>query len=178
MKFEETVLPGCFVIQPKIFSDHRGLFVKTFHADIFAEHGIRLELGENIFSISKKDVVRGMHFQVPPCAHAKLVTCVSGAVLDVVVDLRKASPTFGQYAACELNSESRKVLYVPVGLAHGFLSLRDDSVVVYQASCVYAPEADRTLHWGSFGFPWPVAQPLLSDKDRNAPAMAHFHSPF
>jgi len=178
MNIAETPLKECFLIQPRVFRDHRGGFVKIYHANIFTKHGIRFELGETFYTVSQKNVLRGMHFQTPPHSQSKLVTCVSGAVMDVVVDLRSASPTYGKYYSCELNSDTCKTLFVPIGFAHGFLSLQDHSVIVYQTSSVHALEADETIRWNSFEFPWGISNPILSEKDRNAVPLSAYHSPF
>jgi dTDP-4-dehydrorhamnose 3,5-epimerase len=174
----DTALPGLKVLQPRIFKDARGDFVKTYHAGLFRELGLPFAPAEEFFSVSRKDVVRGMHFQTPPHAHAKLVYCVAGRVLDVVVDLRRDSPTRGQYVSRELSAENREMFFIPEGFAHGFLSLEDDTVMVYQTSTVHAPEADAGIHWRSVGFAWPIANPVVSERDEAFPTLAGFDSPF
>ena len=173
-----TTLPGLLVLQPRIFSDARGSFVKTFHAGFFRQLGVDFQPAEEFFSVSHKNVVRGMHFQLPPDAHAKLVYCVTGEVLDVVVDLRKSSPTFGRAASRKLSASNREMFYIPVGVAHGFLALEDNTVMVYQTSTVHAPASDAGIHWNSIGFDWPVTKPVLSERDQNFPKLAEFNSPF
>ncbi len=173
-----TTLPGVRVLQPRVFSDARGSFVKTYHVDTFRELGIEFAPREEFFSVSARDVVRGMHFQLPPAAHDKLVYCVAGAVLDVVVDLRKDSPTRGQHFTRELSESNREMLFIPIGFAHGFLALADRAVMVYQTSTVHAPTQDAGILWNSFGFHWPVEHPILSARDRQFPALAEFGSPF
>jgi len=173
-----TELDGVRVIRPRIFEDGRGSFVKTFHAAAFREANLAFEPQEEFFSTSAKNVLRGMHFQVPPAAHAKLAYCIAGRALDVVLDLRKQSPTFGRSHARELNDKNREILFVPVGCAHGFLALEDGTTMVYQTSTVHAPAQDAGVRWDSFGFKWPVRDPILSDRDRKFPALADFPSPF
>jgi dTDP-4-dehydrorhamnose 3,5-epimerase len=178
MELVPTELPGLKLIRPKIFQDARGSFVKTFHADFFREHGIAFEPREEFFSTSAKDVLRGMHFQLPPVAHAKLVYCIAGRVLDVVLDLRKNSPTFGSSCARELNAASREMFFIPVGFAHGFLALGDGATMVYQTSTVHSPAHDAGVSWDSFGFDWPVKTPILSERDKIFPPWHGFEPPF
>ncbi len=171
--------PGTFVLQPKVFEDARGDFVKTYHAGLFRELGIAFTPAEEFFSTSKRDVVRGMHFQLPPHDHAKLVYCVRGRVRDVLLDLRTASPNYGQAVAIELSRENHKQIYIPAGVAHGFLSLEDDSVMVYKTSTVHAPSHDAGIRWDSFGFCWGIDNPpIISGRDSTFPGLGDFHSPF
>jgi dTDP-4-dehydrorhamnose 3,5-epimerase len=178
MELVPTELPGLHVIRPKIFQDMRGCFVKTFHRDAFGQLGLDFEPREEFFSISAKGVLRGMHFQLPPVAHAKLVYCIVGRVLDVVVDLRRNSPTFGHSCVRELGAANREMFFIPVGFAHGFLALEENSTMVYQTSTVHSPAHDAGVHWDSFGFDWPVKTPVLSERDKKFPALRDFQSPF
>ncbi|MEI9959673.1 MAG: dTDP-4-dehydrorhamnose 3,5-epimerase [Limisphaerales bacterium] len=178
MELVPTKLPGLQIIRPRIFRDERGSFVKTFHAGQFRELGLEFEPQEEFFSTSAKGVLRGMHFQLPPAAHIKLVYCIAGGVLDVVLDLRKNSPTFGHTCACELSAANREMLFIPVGFAHGFLALEDGATMVYQTSTVHSPTHDAGVRWDSFGFDWPMKHPLLSERDKKFPALRDFHSPF
>lgn len=173
-----TDLPGVLVLRPRVFSDARGTFVKTYHADTFRDLGIPFTPREEFFSVSARGVVRGMHFQLPPAAHDKLVYCVAGAVLDVVLDLRPGGPTYGCSITRELSQDNREMLFIPVGCAHGFLALTDGAVMVYQTSTVHTPAQDAGILWNSFGFTWPVTDPVLSDRDRRFPALSEFRSPF
>ena len=178
MKIISEIMPGLMLLQANQFADHRGLFVKTFNSEAYASMGLPLTPMEIIFSVSKKDVVRGMHFQTPPSDHQKLVSCSVGAILDVVVDLRKSSPTYGKHAAVELSEENRHILLLPRGFAHGFLSLREGSLVAYCTDTGHDPDCDKGIRWDSFGFEWPVAEPVISEKDLNQPALSDFESPF
>jgi len=178
MKLVPTELPGLQIIRPRVFRDERGCFVKTFHAGQFRELGLNFEPHEEFFSTSAKGVLRGMHFQRPPAAHAKLVYCVAGSVLDVVLDLRKNCPTFGHSCARELSAANHDMFFIPVGFAHGFLALDDGATMVYQTNTIHSPEHDAGVRWDSFGFDWPVNNPVLSDRDQKFPSLRDFSSPF
>lgn len=178
MEFRQSKIPGCYEIQADVFRDSRGVFVKTFREDVCAPFGVRMSLAEQYFSVSKRGVIRGLHFQVPPLDQNKLVTCVSGRVFDVVVDLRRGSPTFGSFETFGLDAEKGSVLFVPRGLAHGFQALSDGATLYYQVSSLYSPEHDRGVRWNSAGVPWPIDNPVLSERDRQFPAMSEFQSPF
>lgn len=176
--FVPTPLNGVMQYNPLLYQDVRGEFVKMFHAPSFCAAGIVFAPVEEFYSISKRGVIRGMHFQEPPCAHAKLVTCLSGRILDVVVDLRRCQPTFGAHWAVELNAKNRAVLFVPVGIAHGLLALTDDAVVHYSTSTSHNPTCDRGIRWDSFGMTWPVTAPIVSPRDAAFPTLADYASPF
>ncbi len=178
MELVPTELPGLQLIRPRIFRDARGSFVKTFQRDAFRELGLDFEPREEFFSSSSIGVLRGMHFQLPPVAHAKLVYCIAGRVLDVVLDLRKNSPAFGRSCARELNAASREMFFIPIGFAHGFLALEDNATMVYQTSTVHSPAHDAGVRWDSFGFDWPAKFPVLSERDKKFPALRDFSSPF
>lgn len=178
MKSFPTELEGVFILKPDIHQDVRGEFVKTYHKELFEACGILFQPKEEFFSVSRKNVLRGMHFQLPPAAHAKLVYCPVGRVLDVVLDLRKSSKTCGRCIMQELSAKNHEMLYIPVGCAHGFLSMEDNSMMVYQAGTVYSPAHDAGVLWNSFGFAWPVKSPILSERDQKFPALQIFHSPF
>lgn len=167
--------PVC--LTPKCSRDQRGIFVKTWHPDLFSPHGIRMPLAEEFFSVSGRGVIRGMHFQTPPHDHEKIVYCPAGRVLDVVLDLRRG-PTFGAVSCWELSAENGFVIHIPRGFAHGFLAREDNSVMIYKTSTVYSPEHDAGIAWDSFGFNWPVDCPVLSERDREHPSFASFESPF
>jgi dTDP-4-dehydrorhamnose 3,5-epimerase len=173
-------LAGAAVIEPIVHRDDRGVFVKTFHAGQLAEAGLRFELREEFYSVSRRGVLRGMHFQTPPFAHQKLVACMAGRVLDVLVDLRRGSGTFGQACSLELSAERPQLVWIPPGVAHGFLSLEDGACVTYKTDCEYAPQNDAGIRWDSFGFAWPMAEVELelSPRDRQHPTLAEFDSPF
>ncbi|HHP7244074.1 MAG TPA: dTDP-4-dehydrorhamnose 3,5-epimerase [Elainellaceae cyanobacterium] len=178
MKINQTQISGCYEIQLKFFEDHRGRFVKTFHQDIFAEHGLESHFAETYYSVSPRNVLRGLHFQVPPKEHTKLVHCVQGEVLDAVVDLRVDSPTYGQYATFHLSAEQGNLVYIPPGLAHGFYIMSEHAVVMYQVSTVYAPGHEHGILWNSAGINWPSHDPIISEKDSGWRSLSEFQSPF
>jgi len=166
MLIKKTALEGVFEIENKKFEDHRGLFVKTFHTDVFSESGLESDFKESFYSVSKKGVLRGMHFQLPPYDHAKLVYVTNGEILDVAVDIRKNSSTFGEFFSTNLSSKNVKSLYMAKGFAHGFLTMSDSATVVYLTSTIRSPEAESGIRWDSFGFDWlGVISPIISDRD-------------
>ncbi len=171
-------LAGCFELQPKAFEDARGRFVKVFHEQEFTAEGLEHNFAEEYYSVSHKLVIRGMHFQLPPMDHVKMVYCVEGEVMDAVVDLRVDSPTYGQYALFDLSAAKANSIYIPKGMAHGFCVRSDRAVMVYKVSSVYSPEHDSGVLWNSIGIPWPLEQPCISDRDKSLPALSDFKSPF
>ncbi len=178
MKIIDTHIEGCFEIYPLDLKDYRGRFVKPYHCDSFKEVGLDFEIAEEYYSVSKKDVLRGLHFQVPPRATIKLVTCLSGTVFDVVVDLRVGSPSYLKHFGVELTAEKGNLVFIPGGLAHGFCSLSREALVLYMCSEVYSPEHDTGLRWDSAGIQWPVREPVVSDKDNGLLPLDQFESPF
>ena len=174
MKKIETVISGCFELQPKVFKDDRGRLVKTFHEDTFLSIGLETNFTEEYYSISKKHVLRGLHFQTPPHDHVKCVTCLSGKILDVVVDLRKNSPTFKQHFNIELDAEKGNMLYIPKGLAHGFYVLSENAIFLNRTTTVYHPENDASIHWNSCGIKWPNSNPTVSEKDMTSVTLDKF----
>lgn len=177
MKLLNELLPGCFLLQPKRLQDQRGCFVKTYHEGIYAALGINFYIREEFYSISHKNVLRGMHFQLPPHDHDKLVYCIRGVVRDVLLDLRQGAH-YGRVASAELTGESGQVVFIPKGIAHGFVALTDETLVVYKTSTMHAPEADYGIHWDSYGFNWGVDQPIISARDQQHVAFNNFVSPF
>ena len=174
-QIEETGFAGLKLLRPPTHADTRGLFFKPFNPAYFDRS---LELAEVYYSESHANVIRGMHFQIPPAAHTKIVSVVKGAVLDVVVDLRRDQATFGKHYQTRLDTSSRAALLIPEGFAHGFAALSDETVVLYLQTSAHAPECDRGIRFDSFGFDWGLSQPILSDRDRSFPALAEFDSPF
>lgn len=178
MNIQPTSLPGCYEIQPSVFNDIRGKFVKTFQKEIFAQSKLETNFAEEYYSVSHQRVLRGLHFQAPPYEHTKLVYCVMGKVMDVVVDLRVGSPTYGQFATLEVSAQKANVIYIPPGLAHGFYVLSDSAVLIYKVTTVYSPKHDSGIHWNSVKIPWPNTQPIVSPRDSELVAFADFLSPF
>ena len=178
MQIHQLPISGCYLLQPRVFQDTRGTFVKPFVSSHLKAHGLRADFVEQYHSNSKAGVIRGMHFQTPPHEHAKLVYCAAGAVNDVLLDLRRQSPTFGQAFAMLLTAESGQALHLATGIAHGFVAIKEPALMIYNVTSEYAPEHDSGIRWDSFGFDWGVAAPLISERDRKFPALADFASPF
>jgi dTDP-4-dehydrorhamnose 3,5-epimerase len=178
VNFIETKLSGCKLVDMDIFHDNRGTFQKIYHKDEFQNHGLNMSLKEQYLTYSNKGVLRGMHFQLPPSSHCKLVTCLTGSVIDVILDLRKNSQTYGQTDSFILSADSKKTLFLPVGIAHGFLSLEDNSGMLYSTSEVHNPNLDRGIIWNSFGFSWPIECPIVSNRDGNHQSFDKFVTPF
>lgn len=171
-------IAGCFVLQPKVVEDARGRFVKVFHEQAFAAQGLKTAFAEEYYSVSHKNVVRGMHFQLPPMEHVKMVYCVEGEVLDAVVDLRVGSPTYGKFELFELSSNKANSIYIPKGMAHGFCALSEQAIIVYKVSTIYSPAHDAGVLWDSVGIPWPTTEAVLSARDKAFPRFDQFTSPF
>jgi dTDP-4-dehydrorhamnose 3,5-epimerase len=178
METRETEISGCYEIQPVLVKDDRGVFVKTIHCEEFHSRGLCADWREQYYSTSKKGVLRGLHFQIPPHDHVKLVYCVTGSVQDVVLDLRVGSPTYGKTVMLELSARKGNMIYLTKGLAHGFCTPNELATLVYNVSSFYKPEADKGVRWDSVGVNWPISSPLLSDRDRSFPAFDEFESPF
>ena len=176
MNFIRTTIPDVVIIEPTVHGDHRGYFVETFRADkleVFL--GYKLNFGQDNESKSSKGVLRGLHYQLPPHAQTKLVRVIQGQVLDVAVDIRKNSPTFGQYVAVELSANNKKQLLVPRGFAHGFVVLEDDTVFAYKVDNYYSPDCDRGIAFDDkyLNIDWilKVEELKLSDKDIKQPKL-------
>ncbi len=152
MEFIKTNLLGVYIIENAVYKDNRGVFVKTFHNELFREKGLCDSFKESYYSVSHKNVIRGMHFQLPPYDHEKIVYVPQGAVKDVVLDLRKGSPSFQKFIAVELNEDNRNAIYIPKGLGHGFCSLANNTITTYNVSKVYDSNCDSGIRWDSFGF--------------------------
>jgi dTDP-4-dehydrorhamnose 3,5-epimerase len=169
MEFERTTIPDVIVLQPKVFGDERGFFMETFRADDFAASGITESFVQDNHSGSQQGILRGLHYQIRQ-AQGKLVRAVAGEIFDVVVDLRRSSPTFGRWVGMLLSAKKKKQLWIPPGFAHGFYVLSEWAEVVYKATDYYAPEWERSLLWNdlALGIEWPLLDgrpPVLSEKD-------------
>lgn len=180
-----TPLEGLWDLECRVFGDDRGFFMETWREDRFREAtGVDVKFVQTNLSTSARGVIRGLHFQAPPHAQGKLVRVARGRILDVAVDIRKDSPTFGQHHAVELDLRSGRQLWVPPGFAHGFLALEDDTVIEYACTALYAPAAEGAVRWDdpAIGIDWTThlkgAEPVLSDKDAVAPLLADMASPF
>lgn len=177
---EYTFIEGLCILSPRIFSDERGHFLETYNRTVFHTAGITDEFVQDNESCSRKHVLRGLHFQAPPHAQGKLVRVTAGAVLDVAVDIRRNSPTYGQYAAVRLDAIEKKMFWIPPGFAHGFVALEDNTVFQYKCTGLYHKAAEGALRWDdpTLNINWGVADPLVSEKDQQAEWFADFHSPF
>ena len=174
MNFIKTDLEGVYIVEPKVFGDHRGFFMESYSKEAFAKAGLHYDFVQDNHSASTvKGTLRGIHFQRGNKAQAKLVRCTKGAVLDVAVDLRPNSPTYKKWVGVELSAENKRQLLIPRGFGHGFLTLTDDVEFLYKADNYYAPEADGGIRWNDpeIGVEWGVEQPILSQKDENAPLL-------
>jgi dTDP-4-dehydrorhamnose 3,5-epimerase len=170
MLFKKTKLKGAYIIDTEAKKDERGFFARSFCRKEFAAAGVKLLIKQSSISYNKKrGTLRGLHYQIAPHKEAKLVSCVRGAIFDVIVDLRKKSPTYCQWFGLELSAENRRMLYIPQGFAHGFQTLKDDTVVFYQISEFYHPESARCLRWNDpeLAIKWPVKNPTISLKDKS-----------
>ena len=181
MDFRPLRLEGAYEITLAPRGDERGHFVRTYDRASFEEHGLHREwVQENESRTLRRHTIRGLHLQIPPFAETKLVRVATGAILDVLVDIRRGSPTYGRWEAVEVSAAKHNYVYVPRGFAHGFCSLTDDVVMLYKVDSVYAPQHERSLRWDdpALSIPWPTADPFVSDKDRGAGLFADFESPF
>lgn len=182
MEIIKTAIDGLVIIEPKVFKDARGYFFESFSQREFEEKVRRINFVQDNDSMSSYGVMRGLHFQLPPFTQSKLVRCVRGAVLDVVVDIRKGSPTYGQHEAVELTEENHRQLFIPRGFAHGFSVLSETAVFQYKCDNYYAPQADSGISIldGSLGIDWriPTDRVLLSEKDTRHALLKDFDSPF
>jgi dTDP-4-dehydrorhamnose 3,5-epimerase len=178
MKITETFIQGLYLIDYFSFKDKRGEFIKTIHSNIFKEHDLEYRFEESFYSISNKNVIRGMHFQIPPDDHAKLVYLISGRIIDVVLDIRKESETYGQFFKTELSSDNRQGLYIEKGLAHGFIAMEDNTIVEYHTTTTHSATNETGILFNSFGYNWNSNDPILSERDMNFTSFKFFNSPF
>jgi dTDP-4-dehydrorhamnose 3,5-epimerase len=176
MKAEALSLSGLVLFEPRSFADDRGAFFETFNAERFrAATGLAADFPQDNHSVSRRGVVRGLHYQLPPHAQGKLVRVVAGAVWDVAVDIRRSSPTFGQWFGVELSAENRRQLWIPPGFAHGFVALTDGAEFLYKTTALWHGPSERAIRWNdpALGIAWPeTGSPVLSDKDEAAPVLS------
>lgn len=180
MNLIATELEGAYIVEQDVHKDIRGAFVKMFQSSFFCEHGLETGFAEQYYTRSHEDVIRGMHFQVPPKDHAKLVTVIQGTIMDVIMDIRRDSPTYGKCAAFELSRENRRSIYIPRGFAHGFCTLSDIAIAYYMVTSEYSPECDCGIRFDSINFKWPIParDAIVSDRDRGFECFSNFKSPF
>lgn len=180
MEVIETGIKDLIVLKPKVFKDDRGYFFESYNQQTFQNAGINELFTQDNQSLSGKGIVRGMHFQSPPHAQGKLVRVIKGAVQDVVVDIRKNSPTYGKHFSIELSEENFLMMYIPTGFAHGFATLRDNTIFSYKCTDTYHPEVEGGLPWNDrdLNIQWMVENPILSEKDNKFQPFSLFISPF
>ncbi|MBP3710265.1 MAG: dTDP-4-dehydrorhamnose 3,5-epimerase family protein [Treponema sp.] len=174
----DTPLEGLKILKTKVFEDNRGVFKKIFSADEYERLGLTTELRESYFSVNKQDVIRGMHFQVPPADHIKIVYVLSGAITDVVLDIRKNSKTYEEVYSIKLSADDGQFIYIPKGFAHGFASLEDNTIVHYLQTSCYNAECDCGISYDSIGYNWNIEHPIVSGRDLSHPKLADFKNPF
>ncbi len=173
---KKTKIKDCFLIDPLLHKDQRGLFVKSFHKSDFESLNLNSDFKEDFYSISKKGVIRGLHLAKPPSDHEKTVTCLSGEVVDVVLDLRIGSPTFGMYDNFVLSEINKRIIYIGKGIAHGFLSKMDNTILYYKVTSEYEASNDIGIRWDSINFSWPISKPVISERDSKFPTFEQFRS--
>lgn len=175
MQLEKTLFPDAFLITPDVFHDHRGYFFEAYHQTKFKDIGLNVPFVQDNFSYSKKNVLRGMHLQWGPHT-GKLVRVAQGIVYDVIVDIKRGSPTFGKWFGAELSEENHKMFWVPPGYAHGFVVLSDEARVEYKCTGAYARNTEASIRWNdpAIGIQWPVKNPVLAEKDQNAQLLAEW----
>ncbi|MCK4450686.1 MAG: dTDP-4-dehydrorhamnose 3,5-epimerase [Anaerolineae bacterium] len=172
-RFQKLNIPDVILIEPRILKDQRGFFMETYKRSEFAANGIPGEFVQSNYSHSTRGTLRGLHYQKHPKAQGKLVMALRGAVFDVAADIREGSPTYGQWVSTVLSDKNFRMLYIPVGFAHGFCVLSEEAGFVYQVTAEYAPELDRGILWNdpAIGIQWPISEPMLSSKDARLPLL-------
>lgn len=172
MRIQDTALPGVLIIEPKVFGDARGFFLETYNQKRYREAGLELDFVQDNLSRSRQGTLRGLHYQNPH-AQGKLVYVLEGEVYDVAVDVRRDSPTFGQWVGVTLSSENKRQFYVPPGFAHGFCVTSEHAMFAYKCTDLYAPQCEGSVLWcdEDIGIDWPISDPLLSEKDERAPKL-------
>lgn len=178
MIIHPTPLEGVLLIEHKPIFDPRGVFLKYFEYEAWADAGLPTAWVEMFVTKSTKNVLRGMHFQEPPADHHKIITVLDGEILDVALDIRRTSKTFGKTFSISLSVAHPVSLFLPKGLAHGFLTLASQAIVHYATTSSHCPAKDRGILWNSFGFLWPLTNPIISERDRNHPSFGNFQTPF
>lgn len=169
MEIENTFIDGLKLLHLNEFKDIRGSFIKVFNYDFFSANGLETNFKESYYSISAKNVIRGMHFQIPPAEHTKLVYLNHGEIVDVVLDIRKSSPTYGQHFSIKLINKDPILIYIPIGCAHGFLSLENNTIVSYMQTFCYNIACDKGIKYNSFGMEWRTENPIINDRDLSFP---------
>ena len=178
--FKNTEIPGVILIEPKVLKDERGFFMETYQYSEFKENGIDYVFAQDNHSKSRKDVLRGLHYQLLPKPQGKLVRVIKGSIFDVAVDIRKGSPYFKKWAGCILSGDNNKMLFIPPQFAHGFCVLSDTAEILYKSTNPYSPQNERGIAWNDpeIGIDWPVKEPILSGKDRANPLLKQAENNF
>ena len=173
MKFVDQAIPGIILVEPDVHRDERGFFLESYHVGKYQEAGIKEDFVQDNHSLSRQGTLRGLHMQIQH-PQAKLIRVLRGEIWDVAVDLRRGSPTFGQHFGVELSADNHRQLFVATGLAHGFLVMSEEAEVEYKCSDIYDPDGELSVAWNDveIGIPWPIEDPILSDKDLQAPSLA------
>lgn len=180
MKVEKTFIEGLLVLKPAVFEDPRGYFFESYNQKVFEACGLNEDFVQDNQSLSQKGVLRGLHLQKPPYAQGKLVRVIKGAVLDVALDVRKDSLTYGKHFDIELNEQNKTMLWIPAGFAHGFLTLADDTIFYYKCTNYYNKESEASIQWddAQLAIDWNISNPVLSEKDKSGTPFKDFASPF
>jgi dTDP-4-dehydrorhamnose 3,5-epimerase len=178
MKLIPSKLPGVYLIETDVFPDERGLFVKLFSKTDWQKENLLTNFCESYYSVSRQGVIRGMHFQIPPYEHTKLVYVPSGQITDVLLDIRKNSPTYGKYVSYEVSSQNHVLVYIPPGIAHGFEAISKETVVTYLQNGEHNAKADMGINTQSFGMKWQTKSFISSQRDQNLPPLSEFETPF
>lgn len=174
MELKKTIIDGCFEIKNNILTDNRGYFVKNYTKDFFIQNNLDDNFLEEYYSYSTNNVLRGMHLQLPPHDHVKIVNCIFGEVLDVVIDLRIDSPSFGKYQDIILSEAKANMVYIPKGCAHGFCVVSNNAILMYKVSSYHHPSHDSGVRWDSIGIQWPIGNPIVSQRDSALPSFHQF----
>ena len=180
MELVKTTIDGLLIIKPDVFKDERGYFFESYNKERFAKAGLNMDFVQDNESKSDKGVLRGLHFQKPPYAQGKLVRVIKGSVMDVAVDLRKGSPTYGKWESVVLTEENKLQFWIPEGFAHGFVALEDNTIFNYKCTNVYNKESEGSILWNDpdINISWNIDNPILSEKDKISPLFKNFKSPF
>ena len=180
MVLKETSIQGLKIIEPRVFEDQRGYFFESYNEKAFKEHGLPTRFVQDNQSLSQKGALRGLHFQAPPFAQGKLVRVITGSVLDIVVDIRKGSPSYGEHFSIVLNDQNKTMFWIPTGFAHGFLTLEDNTIFSYKCSELYSKEHESGIYWNDpeLLLPWGQGEKIISEKDNNLGLFATLESPF
>lgn len=180
MEIIKTPIEGLLIIEPKVFSDERGCFFESWSKQAYVDIGLDVDFVQDNQSLSKKGVLRGLHFQSPPYDQGKLVSVIKGSVLDVAVDIRRGSLTYGHHFSVNLSQENKRIFWIPSGFAHGFVALEEDTIFSYKCTEIYNKESEGSLSWNDpdLDINWGVQNPLLSNKDTDAFSFKDFMSPF